>query len=201
MGRARDLANILSSSGNVALDSELGLSLITPTSIANTGGSASISSTGAVSFTSASAVSLNDVFSSTYQNYRIVVGGTNSSTTLNWQFRLRSSGTDNSVNYFSSEFFIGSNGATGAASYINNGTFIQINTQDNTNTGNAISFDIFKPNDAALTNLLGLGYDGNSAKTKFFGALHNVASSFTGFTILCNTGTISGTVSVYGYRK
>jgi len=41
-----------------------GLVQITPTSIAVTGGSGSISATGAVSFTSASAISLNGVFSS-----------------------------------------------------------------------------------------------------------------------------------------
>jgi len=33
MGRARDIANVLSSSTNIALDSELGLSLITPKTI------------------------------------------------------------------------------------------------------------------------------------------------------------------------
>lgn len=62
MGRARDIANVLSSSTNIALDSELGLSLITPTSVATSGGSSTISATGAVSFTSASAISLNGCF-------------------------------------------------------------------------------------------------------------------------------------------
>ena len=79
MGRARDIANVLSSSTNIALDSELGLSLITPTSVAVTGGSASISSSGVVSFSAASLVSLNDIFSATYTNYRITLLIDNSS--------------------------------------------------------------------------------------------------------------------------
>ena len=103
MGRARDLANILSSSGNVALDSELGLSLITPTSIATTGGSAtsSISSTGAVSFTSASAISLNGVFSSAYENYKIVINITGVSTQMDILMRLNNNGTDNTSGIYS----------------------------------------------------------------------------------------------------
>ena len=103
MGRARDIANVLSSSTNIALDSELGLSLITPTSITATGGSAtsSISSTGTVSFTSASAISLNGVFSATYENYRVIFKGSLTTGSQDLKLRLRSSGSDNSTsNYF-----------------------------------------------------------------------------------------------------
>jgi hypothetical protein len=51
------------------LDSYVGLRLITPTSV--TGGT--IGTTGAVTFSGASSVSLNGVFSSAYDNYRIVM--------------------------------------------------------------------------------------------------------------------------------
>ena len=105
MGRARDLANILSSSGNVALDSEMGLSLITPTSVATTGGSNSISTTGAVSFTSASAISLNDVFSSTYDRYKIIINQTGASVTNGQlQMRLRVAGSDNSATNYREQY-------------------------------------------------------------------------------------------------
>ena len=99
MGRARDIANVLSSSTNIALDSELGLSLITPTSITATGGSGSIL-TNAVSFTSASAISLNGCFSSTYENYRVMFQVSGTSANSNISFRMRSSGTDESGNNY-----------------------------------------------------------------------------------------------------
>jgi hypothetical protein len=201
MGRARDLANILSSSGNVALDSELGLSLITPTSIAATGGSGSISTTGAVSFTSASAISLNGCFSSSYQNYRVQINGTSASTLLNWQAKMRLSGTDSTANYYSSEFWVSSAGSTGIGSYVNNGGFFQINTNDNSNGACPTWFDIFRPFDAAVTNVLGQGYDGSAGKSKYFGGLHNASTSYDGLTIASNTGTISGTIRVYGYKN
>jgi hypothetical protein len=70
----------LASTGAVAVNGAMtgaGLDLITPTSIAYSGGSASVSG-GAVTFSAASTVSVNNCFSSTYDNYRIVFRGSQS---------------------------------------------------------------------------------------------------------------------------
>jgi hypothetical protein len=207
MGRARDLANILSSSGSVALDSELGLSLITPTSIATTGGSAtsSISSTGAVSFTSASAISLNGVFSSAYENYKIVINITGVSTQMDILMRLNNNGTDNTSGIYS---------RGGVYNYINGTPTALASVGDtkwqlgfvNSGTGskNAFSIDMYRPNIAAETTASSLGvWNNNSTFAGFFcGYLHDSATSFNGFTMYPNTGTInSGTIRVYGYKN
>jgi hypothetical protein len=207
MGRARDLANILSSSGNVALDSELGLSLITPTSIATTGGSAtsSISSTGAVSFTSASAISLNGVFSSAYENYKIVINITGVSTQMDILMRLNNNGTDNTSGVYS---------RGGVYNYINGTPTALASVGDtkwqlgfvNSGTGskNAFGIDVFRPNIVAETTAASLGvWNNNVTFAGFFcGYLHDSAASFNGFTVYPNTGTInSGTIRVYGYKN
>ena len=72
MGRARDISKVFSTGTALATDTEVsttyqtkaaaGLTLLTPSTISNTGGSASIGTNGTVSFTSASAISLNDIF-------------------------------------------------------------------------------------------------------------------------------------------
>jgi len=199
MTRARDLANL---GDNTSKVEQQGLVQIIATSVAKgASGSASVDSKGNVTFSGTESVSLNGVFSSTYQNYRIQINGTNASALLNWQAKMRLSGTDSTASYYSSEFWVSSAGSTGIGSYVNNGGFFQINTNDNSNGACPTWFDIFRPFDAAITNVLGQGYDGSAGKSKYFGGLHNVSTSYDGLTIACNTGTISGTIRVYGYNQ
>jgi hypothetical protein len=202
MGRARDLANILSSSGSVALDSELGLSLITPTSVATTGGSGSISATGAVSFTSASAISLNGCFSAAYDNYKIIIENISSSSGVAGYLRLRALGSDDSsANYHFNFFFSNPTSAT---------------TQQSQSSQNALrfvdftilgSYQIIEINDPFLsraTYATGYGFANwgtTNPHGEYFSGFHNVSTSYSGFTIIPGTGNITGTVRVYGYRN
>lgn len=199
MGRARDLANILSSSGSVALDSEMGLSLITPTSIANTGGSASISSNGTVSFTSASAVSLNGTFSSTYTNYKLMISGTASGTTgddLN--LRLRASGSDNSTNNYNNYRYIR---AASAANSFNLQTIAKIGFHGELAWSARV--DLFNPQTTDRTIIISESphfSSGNSASS-WNETIFNGTTQFDGFTIFPEAGNFTGTIAVYGYRK
>jgi hypothetical protein len=207
MGRARDLANILSSGGNVALDSELGLSLITPTSIAATGGSSSISSTGAVNFTSVSAISLNNVFSSNYTNYRIVVNYTGGQTSgYGTRLRLRVSDTDNSNNSYKTSGFgvadlssnnIYKNQSNGSISYFDCGSI-------GSNSYSYMIYDVLNPFESQKTTFTGfwsyLEGDGRWFHNSN-GALFDATTSFTGFTIYPVISIITGSIQVYGYRK
>ena len=207
MGRARDIANVLSSSTNIALDSELGLSLITPTSITATGGSAtsSISSTGTVSFTSASAISLNDVFSSTYDNYRIIFEGNASNTSSGFNFRLRVGGSDDTNSVYGRQllFADGSSVVASRAAAANTCALADFNGTDR----EMYHIELVNPNKVAPT-----GYDFNftrrynnsSSQSKLFiSGGHTNSTSFTGFTFYVGGAgiTFAGTISVYGYRK
>jgi hypothetical protein len=195
MGRARDIANVLSSSTNIALDSELGLSLITPTSVTTTGGSATVSSTGTVSFTSASAISLNDVFSSNYTNYRLLI--THSQGDANYLgFRLRVSGSDASGSNYSRQFTRGINTAI-QANADNNTTFHVIGS--GATSVASINADIFRPFETERTKIISMGFYTGFVVT--MGGDHSLSTSYTGFTLFPETGTMTGTISVYGYRK
>ena len=198
MGRARDLANILSSSGNVALDSEMGLSLITPTSIAVTSGSGSISTTGAVSFTSASAISLNGIFNSTYDNYQLIYKFTSTATGA-LRARVRATGTDvTGGNYSEMNVTTGTSTGPGRLGTLN-GTewnFMNLLTS-NSLTLNLNFYDIAK---AAPTSISGFGIQ-QSVVSNIIGADHSVSTAYDGFTIFATGGTITGTVRIYGYRN
>ena len=203
MGRARDLANILSSSGNVALDSELGLSLITPTSIAATGGSGSISSTGAVSFTSASAISLNGVFSSTYTNYRIMFHATGASGNASITYRLRKDGSDASgSNYYRAGTFNYNNSSTISPLNASGTSFNLVDILAAAPNRTFLTIEASQTNNATETMHTFFSAAQNSTSSYAFQGmgLHDLTIAYDGFTILFSA-TSSGTVSVYGYRK
>ena len=204
MGRARDIANVLSSSTNIALDSELGLSLITPTSIAATGGSASISSSGGVSFTSASAVSLNGCFSSTYQNYRISFDNiTMPASSTDLLLRLRAGGSNTTTNYTGAGFYMTHNSAT-----VNGAIVSSIFISNTSGTGGkAIGYiDLFGPYEAQETSASyakPYRYSTTSANayTHSYAFFQTDSTQFDGFSLVPGAGTISGAVRVYGYRN
>jgi hypothetical protein len=199
MGRARDLANILSSSGNVALDSELGLSLITPTSIAATGGSGSISTTGTVSFTSASAISLNGVFSSTYNNYKIVVSNV-SGNQGSLALRLRADATDLTSSIYDWQETLGNGGSMSMqrSTSTSSGRINGGGTQDDSNTI-VYLFDPFLARNTTVTSI-GMYASGGNPLSGQYAVNIRSAVSYNGFTLFAG-GNFNATISVYGYRK
>jgi hypothetical protein len=200
MGRARDIANVLSSSTNIALDSELGLSLITPTSIAVTGGSGSIGATGAVSFTSASAIALNNCFSSTYKNYFIICNMQGSTYTY-FNMRLRTE-TDFTGGNYNIQRSLVSNTVYSATRATLEGSFVQV-ADISADRVNHFTMNIFNPNTTDSTEFRLLGNSSSSSNPAMFDTLGslNTSTQYTGFNLIVNSQTVSGTISVYGYRK
>jgi hypothetical protein len=187
-----------SGTGTIAKTTDSGLQIVSPTSIANSGGSASASG-GAVSFTSVSSVSLNGVFTSAYENYRIVMSILGS--TASGAFaRLRASGTDNTTSNYSYQFISGSTttvsgaGATGV-DYLEMASAI---------TQNGIHvFDFFAPQLATATQIIGAwqNFTSSAPFVRQVAASHNVASAFDGLTVYPQSGTMTGTLRIYGYRN
>jgi hypothetical protein len=229
MGRARDISKVFSTNTALATDSEIsafnyltqasastvyqtkasaGLTLITPTSVATTGGSAtsSISATGTVSFTSASAISLNDVFSATYDNYKIVFELDTMSLTGGNAIvmRLRVGGADNSsANYFNHRMIGQSSSLSGAGASSADTSFISFAEYDNVGI-TTFMYDIFAPFRTATTSLVGIGqfrYTGFYQHSQLKTGQTTVTTSYTGFTLITTAGTMTGKVRIYGYNQ
>jgi len=199
MSRNRDIANVLSKSTSIALDSEVGLVPVTPTSIAATGGTGSISTTGAVSFTTCTAISLNDVFNATYENYKILFKGVGS-TTVECRFRLRVDGVDNSTanSYNIQRFTVSDSTLLGVRSAATSGWFGVITST----APNTFSADIFNPFLAVPTGFISHNFRNNSnAQIEDYYSQHNQSTSYDSINIIAHTGNFTGTVSVYGYRN
>jgi hypothetical protein len=154
------------------------------------------------SFSAVASQSFNDVFSTTYDNYRIVFEAT-CSANVTIDMRLRVSGADNSsANYWNNRTLgAGSTpqsfGASSAeTSFLRVGEF-----ETGISTG---TYDVYSPFKTQITSLAGVNqfrytsvYQHSCMKT----GQTTVTTSYTGFTLFPSSGTMTGTVSVYGYNK
>jgi len=180
-----------------------GMKMVVPTSVAVGSGSGSVDTNGAVTFSGASTVSLNGCFSSTYDNYKIILEIESASANTQISMRMRVAGTDNSAsNYWNNRFYgqassLVSTGATAAGT-----SFLTVAEYE---TGVATSIlDLFQPFKIGTTRMIGSGefryasfYQHSFVKT----GQMTVTTSYDGFTLLNTAGNITGTIRVYGYKN
>jgi hypothetical protein len=154
------------------------------------------------SFSAVSSQSINDVFSTTFDNYRVVLKLNGTSTGLILA-RLRVSGADASgVNYEQQGVRIRSGVIANPNGVGTGSAFHVLDVQANV-AKNGVSFDVISPFLAENTQFLSTGFDWaqNDQSAEFRAGNHNLSTSYTGITLLPQGGTITGTVSIYGYRK
>lgn len=149
---------------------------------------------------------ISNVFSSTYDSYRVVISDLNSatSTTRLVTLRFRTTSDDTGANYFWSAYgFYGTTAFNGGAS---GSTYSEIiSLADSTNDGAAVAFDVHNPNLAKATVFSGhsIGYQSNVTNhaSRLIAGGVNTSTQYTGFSIIGTTDALSGTVRVYGYRN
>ena len=150
-------------------------------------------------FSAVSSVSIDNVFTSTYDNYRLVMSLAGSSAASNGAYiRLRSSSSDAVTNYLATILYINS-------SYVSADMTTQFNLGAIGNWTAVISLDISSPFLTAPTNINGLcGGITSDYHTGFFGGQHTASTSYDGFTAFTDavgSNVITGTIRVYGYRN
>ncbi len=151
----------------------------------------------ASTLSSATSLSLNNVFSATYNNYLILFNGGFVAGTTDVNIRLRSSASDNtSANYcFAQTRSNTSSVATQqGASGVNEWIMLTGSTSNN-----SFAIDVFAPFTSGIKTtfngtFLARSNDRGGSVTGFF----DLTSSFDGFTIYFTNACI-GTLSVYGY--
>ena len=182
--------------------SRAGLAKIVPSSVAVGSGTGSASTTGLVTFSAVSSVSLNGVFSSTYSNYEILLTHLNT-TNQNLNLRLRNAGSDySSSTYYSGMVSVGTDSTTvtGEISQAASSAYI-----GEVSDSNAITkFTITSPFVAERKLFSGLTFrtrvSGPGGKLSNFGGFVNNTSTYDGLTFIPNTGTMTGTITVLGYN-
>lgn len=187
-------------SGQIVTANDLnqgGLHLITPSSV--TGGT--LSGATVTIGSAVSSVRVVDAFSSTFDNYLIMVRINSTSASPNIRMRM---GNNTSSNYW---------GSLVASDYLGNSS----NSADNGDTewgfvsagytGGAASFsvEVRSPHLASKTMISSNYVDPNpvnGARAGTFNGFFNAITSFDDFTILVSSGTMSGgEIRVYGYSN
>jgi len=180
--------------------SKNGLILLTPTSIAYTGTSATISANGSVSLTACSVLSLNGVFSADYDNY-IIVGHHAINGGQSMLSRLRVGGIDNttSSSYVHQYWFAESTTVSGFQQTSN---YWVLSARGITKRAGFVA-SIYGPYLAQPTAWRTvMADDYNSASVTDLGGTHNQSTSYDGITLIGNSSqTMTGRVAVYGMRK
>ena len=149
------------------------------------------------SFSAVASQSFNNVFSSTYDNYKILV--TLSSTTdADLQIRFRVSGADNSTanSYILQRISANSTTVAGVRTTANYFQGFNIYNDDT----NAFELNLFRPflTKPTLFNA-SLMYGLNGGMLQNYVGQHNQSTSYDGFTMY--GPTVTGTISIYGFNK
>jgi hypothetical protein len=151
----------------------------------------------------AAAHNFNNVFTSTYSNYKIIITNVVGTSNADIAFRLRASGTDTSTNYTSERVFgyattIGANAnvlgtdewfAGFVSSSLSN---YMIHTMEIYNPQAA---KITTASSAIATNDAGTWVISNQA------AFQSATTQFDGFSLIAVSGNLSATVCIYGFQN
>ena len=150
-----------------------------------------------------SSQSFNNVFTSTYDNYLVVGAFTASAASQNLNARLRASGSDNTTANSYVTQIIDGDGATVSSGRYTNDLFQALGVISNVSSiSNAFSGVFYNPAKAAPTTITTSTFACiSSAYVRLGYASHNQSTAYDGFTLIPQSGTITGSVSVYGYAK
>ena len=186
-----------------------GLVPIVPSSVAVGSGSASVSGNGLVTFTGVNQLTLNNVFTTAYRKYRVILTPTavNTASASDWYARFCVSGTGNSTtNYFWGG--ISANQSTVSATNGYSNTFVSIGAAHPGSTDAWMStsiIEVYSPMDSNIGTtgtVDAFGWDGPPLRKQNYGYVQNQKIAFDGITFWVNGNpNTSGYIQVYGYRN
>lgn len=183
----------------VDTDTPNALVMVAPTSVAGSGVSVS---NGVVSVSAATSASLNGVFSSAFDNYKVLIDTTNASVNgSDLLMRFRSSGTD----YSGADYYFGGNygGVTGTVGTFSGNALTRFQLAAVHTSRTKVVMDIFKPFTTEAHVAFWAGFGDNLTWQYSVSAggseLNFVARD--GFTVYSSSGNFTGKIRVYGYRN
>lgn len=162
--------------------------------------------------TNAAPLDINGVFSSNYDNYKLIIRSSQTVATGNNFFRLRTASTvetANLYNYATYGAWVAAGPTYQNGNYANTSPFAPDSAFYFGGVGNGYSvsaeYDIFSPNETRSTRISGSFY------LDYSGTLYNVAmqsigelqttTAYTGLRIYPSAGSMAGEYWIYGYRN
>jgi hypothetical protein len=154
-------------------------------------------------FSAVSSLTLNEVFTSDYTNYQVIMSFSATSTPTTFNIRFATGGSANTGTYLSQRLDVNSSTVSGTATNTNSGNWGSGNNSIATVT-NLIHGVFSGPattNPTTWTGQCARSQTATQAQLTLNSGIHNVASAFDGLVVFPGSGTITGTIRVYGYRN
>ena len=147
------------------------------------------------SFSAVASQSINTVFNTTYNYYKILFDLTNSVDDVALNFRLRAAGSDQTASYYGGRNVVDRVGGGGFSSTNNLSTYLL--AQVGTNK----SFTQMELSGVSEPRWTHMSYQGFT--NGYQGGAGGLEATYTpdGFTIYAASGNISGSISVFAYNK
>ena len=182
---------------------QTGLLPVRPSSVVIASGSGAMSAINELSFSGATSISMNGVFTSAFKNYKILINIDGITATTNLKFRTRLNGVDESGSIHNQGGTIARANGTGsyAAASVNDAQFY-LNFMQSGFVGTT-ELTVFAPQISILTSLVSksLGQETSSVSAVDVCGTQTSVRTADGFTIFNSAGTIGGTVTVYGFNN
>lgn len=173
-----------------------GLNLVVPTSV--TGGT--LSTNGQITFSGATSVDINGCFSSTYDNYRVLIYAHAAAGGPALAMNFRDNAGIVNTGYYGGVWSARFDGVT-AATAINDASAITAATTMGNIPGNrcVVSLDIYRTSiDGVVT---GTAFGGSNSAALTVSANKTGMTNFSGLTISPTSSTMTGTIRIYGYNN
>jgi hypothetical protein len=157
-------------------------------------------------FSAVSSHSINNCFTSTYTNYKVIVNLTGASATTDINFRLRASGTDTSSGYNTMRLMGASGGGVIADLNQTVGTTYMLRQfLDGANSELVFgTFEIYSPQKATNTAVNASFGQRQGTGEYYVGpqwGMQTGTTQFDGITIFASAGNITGSIKVYGFGE
>ena len=177
-----------------------GLVVMTPSSIAYSGTSASINADGSVDFSAVTSLSLNDVFTGDYDNYMIVARTQKSNILRGLVSNLRASGTNESSlsDYYTDQDLLANANQVEAKRANRSYTGLALGST----IGNGFVSYIYGPYLSQPTAGRTVAVDSLSGAQTFDDAYtHSLSNSYDGISFRIISATMTGLVTVFGFNQ
>ena len=173
-----------------------GMDLIVPTSVAGTGVTLS---GGEVTFSAATTISVNGVFTATYDNYRMVWESSLAASEDALQIRMRLAGTDNSSANYTFQYLLADGASTGQARGTGQTSTRATNISVNRSFGvTEIGSPALAQPTAFVTNST---VDASTPTTRFYTGTQTQATAFDGMSLFPASSSMTGKLRIYGLRN
>ena len=198
------LLGILLFTGWLVDMSKNGLVLVKPSSVVVTG-TATITTNGSVDF-SCTSLLLNGVFSSTYDNYMMVISGNTSTGSAAFSGTFSSGGVPETVAKMRNAYFSSSSTGSLPSAQVGPLVYVYINASWGTKTGGSVSH-IYAPYLAKNTMVMTSDVSslaGGSDVPRYLEVCNlteNHPVQYDGLRLSAGANTLNGRVAIYGVRK